>query len=283
MHIHFFRQVMLLVGMMFGVAAYGQTVEDDAGFGKINTETVDIGGFKVKSPLRYYDNVQMSASFCVPVAKVKPLLPPSGLELTLVKPDTTVLIMAASEFRRIADMEPYNQFGIFLPVTHKHPNSHGIMGFFAVYLPASSAQAVHVGAAVYGLPKSFAQISFREADGLRHCCVEADGKPIITFTVRKIAAKLQPLETYCYSLKNGHLLSYRLQSRGPWEISNDASGAAFTLGEHPIAKMLLTWQIDPTPISVFYSPQLQMLLYAPSELGQCGESATIFFSPDGKK
>ena len=249
---------------------------DDKLFVGVERQTAEIDGVKFRSPVEYRDSFQMSASFEVPVVGVKALLPSSDLHLVLVKPNTTILIMGAMEFRQPEVMAPYKQFTVLLPVFFCKKKQPGLYGHYIVYLPVTTEQAKNSGIRFYGLPKFLAEVAFSEDKETRRCQVRADGKEIISFAVKKLPCQLQTMQNYCYSAKAGHLYRYRIKSRGYWQISQQCGGAEYKLGDHPIAAKLKELNIGKISLNHFYAAKMQSLVYLPEDIGTLPQTSQGF-------
>ena len=243
---------------------------DDKLFAEVDRQTVRLDGSKLRSPVGYHDSFQMSASFEVPLAGVKNLLPSPDLHLVLIKPNTTILIMSAMEFNRPEAMEPYKEFAVLLPVFFRKKNQPDLYGHYLVYLPVTTEQARKSGVRLYGLPKFLAEIVFSEDKESRHCQVRAGGKEIIHFSAKKLPGQLQTMQNYCYSTKNGQLYRYRIKSRGYWQISQQRGSAGYKLGNHPIAAKLKALNIGKISLNHFYAVKMQSLVYLPENIGTLG-------------
>jgi len=95
------------------------------------------------------------------------LLPTNKLKPALLMPGTALLSLAAMEYRQIADVAPYNEFAIMVPVLYRPPiNIPGLpvlfphwfkrFGLYVHRLPVSTQGAYDLGVEIWGYAKFIA-------------------------------------------------------------------------------------------------------------------------------
>lgn len=253
-----FLMIVMILSFSLTVSAQPQ---DDSFLKNVSPQEIKIDGYKVHFPISYGDSFQMSASFPVAADRVRKLLP-KELNLVLIGPNTTLIVLAAMEFRRPLALPPYKEFGILFPVMYNPPGAPGLSGNYVLHLPVDNAQACRSGIRLYGLPKFMAQITFRDAPDGRICEVASDNKKIVTFYVKKLKGSLQTMENFCYAVKQKRLIRYRVKSRGYWNITS-GDGSWFRWGNHAIAQQMKKMQITPKCVAYYYAEHFQNLLYPP--------------------
>jgi hypothetical protein len=216
------------------------------------------------------------AHFPAPVAGLRRLLPSEKLKPALLAPGTGILSVMTMEYRQIAEVGPYNEVAIMVPVMFDPPiNPPGLpllfhqrferFGFYIHHLPVTTQEAYDFGVEIWGYPKFVAEITFDEDDSERHCHLLADGRHVLTLTVSKRTGKLRTMDSINYTVKDGQLLKTPLKVQMECAISRFRGGASLALGDHPIADELRTLNPGRRPAEVYYAPSMQSMLYAARE------------------
>jgi hypothetical protein len=244
-------------------------------------ETMLSNGVRIGLPVRYYDWSWINALFPAPAAKVQRLLPSSKLKPLLLIPGTAIVALTAMEYRQIADVAPYNEFSIGVPVQCEpvvnipglpllfnpliSPQWYKKFGVYIHHLPVTTKEAYDFGVEIWGYPKLVAEINFEDTDQTRRCRLRAEGKDIVTLEVKKLPTKDRPVNLYTYTVKNGQLLKTLIQTQGRYGIARFPGGASYTLGDHPIAEELKALRMGEMAVGRFYAPQVQSMLHSASE------------------
>ncbi len=244
-------------------------------------ETILSTGVRIGLPVRYYDWSWINAIFPAPAAKVQRLLPSNKLKPVLLMPGTAMVALTAMEYRQIADVSPYNEFSISVPVQCEptinvpglpllfnpllSPQWYKKFGVYIHHLPVTTKEAYDLGVEIWGYPKFVAEVSFEDIDQIRRCRLRAEGKDIVTLEVKKLATKARPMSLYSYTVKNGQLLKTLIQTQGQYGITKFPGGASYTLGDHPIAEELKALRMGKMAVGRFYAPQVQSMLHPASE------------------
>jgi len=255
---------------------------DENFLSKANIEEVGLSaGWRIGLPVRYYDWSWMNALFPAPAAKVQRLLPSKKLRPVLVMPGIAMVALTAMEYRKIADVAPYNEFSIAVPVQFEptfnipglplffhpllSPQRYKKIGMYVHHLPVTTQAALDFGVEIWGYPKFIAEISFEDVGEMRRCRLQAEKKDIVTLEIKKLATRDRLISLYTYTVKKGQILRTLVQSKGEYGITRFPGGASYTLGDHPIADELKSLGMGKTALGCFFAPQVQSLLHAASE------------------
>lgn len=192
-----------------------------------------------------------------------------------------MVALTAMEYRKIADVAPYNEFAVSVPVQYEpmvnipglpvlfnpllSPRWYRKFGMYIHYLPVTTQAARDFGVEIWGYPKVVAEVSFEDVGNARRCRLGAEGRDIITLTVEKLPTKARRIDLHTYSVKDGRLLRTPVQTQGQYGITRFPGGASYTLGDHPIAGELKTLGLGKTALGRFYAPQVQSMLHPASE------------------
>jgi hypothetical protein len=230
-------------------------------------------GARIGLPVRYNEWSAIMGHFPAPVAALRRLLPTDRLRPAELVPGTGIVSMAAMEYRDIADVAPYNEFGIMVPVLYEParnvpalpliaPHRFSGFGLYVHHLPVTTQEAYVFGVEIWGYPKFLAEISFEETDRVRRCRLRADGKAIATLEVAKSATRTRPQDLFSYTVKDGQLLHTRIQAQGQLATARFRGGASCDLGDHPIAEELRAVGMRRTAVERLYAPRVQSMLHA---------------------
>ncbi len=240
-------------------------VEKSDFFKDVKIEEVEVSGELVRFPVRYYDQMRISANFPAPIQNVRKLIPSDKLKPVETKPGKTVVVLIAFEYKHLDNIAPYNEFGVFVPVLYKKSDEdQGMLGSYCLHLPVTTERARYGGVAIYGYPKFVADITFEDLGDRVRCRVWADGKYIITLDVKKVETATKTSETYSFTVKDGKILRTLVQTYGLVGTSSIRGGASYILGDHPISTELRSLKIGKTALQYSYMPKLQSLLHKPT-------------------
>ena len=250
---------------------------DETFFAGVKIEEIELStGVRIGLPVRYYDWSAIMAHFPAPAAKVRELLPSDKLKPALLMPGTAIVSFVAFEYREIADVAPYNEFGIMVPVLYEpavnipglpllFPHWFRRFGLYIHHLPVTTQEAYDFGVEIWGYPKFVAEISFKDVGEMRRCRLRAEGKDIMTLEVKKLATRSRLMNYYSYTVKDGQLLRTLIQPQGQQGITRFRGGASYTLGDHPIAEELRALGMGKTAVERLYAPQVQSMLHLAGE------------------
>lgn len=255
---------------------------DDNFFSGAKSEEVVIStGVRIRLPERYLDWSWMNAFFPASAARVRRLLPSDKLKPFLIMPGVSMVSLTAMEYRKIADVAPYNEFSLSVPVQYEplmnvpglpvlfhplfSPRWYRKFGMYIRHLPVTTQGARDFGVEIWGYPKFVAEISFEDRGATRRCRLRSKGKDIVVLDVGKMATKEQRIDFYTYSVKDGRLLRTPVQTQGEYGITRMPGGASYALGDHPLAQELRSLGMGKTAVGRIYAPQVQSMLNAASE------------------
>jgi hypothetical protein len=235
-------------------------------FSGVKFEEVAIGGSSIRFPIRYIDQSRISATFTASTEKVREKLPTRKLKPVEVKPGTTTLTVMAMQYRRIDGLAPYNEMGTFAPVVYEAGDEvPGKQGIYCFHMPVTTERARYGGVAGYGFPKFIADIVFSDLGDALSCMLWADGKDILTLSVKKIETKEVTRDSYIFTRKGKQLVYTLSQQTSLIGASREAGGASLKLGDHRVAKDIRDMEIGQTPLEYSYMPKMQSLLHKPGE------------------
>lgn len=233
-------------------------------------------GRRVGLPVRYLDWTGIVAHFPAPASAVRRLLPGKALAPVLIAPGTAIISIAAIEYRRIAEIAPYNEVAVMTPVLYKpivnlpalpffFPRMFESFGFFVLNMPVSTEESRELGVKVWGYPKFLADISFEEIDNARRCRVQLEGKDFLSLEVQQIPAKDQRLDFRIYTMKAGRLIRHRLETEGLYGVSPFPGGATVAFGDHPLGEALRAIGVGKKPIARVFGSNVASLLHEAEE------------------
>jgi hypothetical protein len=233
-------------------------------------------GLRGVVPVRYYDLSAIAAYFPAPADKVRQFLPSDKLKPVLLTPGTAVISLAAFEYREIADIEPYNEFGINVLVQYQpavnipllpllFPKWFSRSGMYVRHLPVTHEYARDGGVEGWGYPKFLADITFEDLGESVRSQLRAEGKDIVTLEVEKLPARSQRMDVYTYTVREGELLKTRFELQGLSAMSRSRGGASYILGDHTVADELRALSMVETAVGRMYAPQMQSMLHKPTE------------------
>ena len=230
----------------------------------------------IELPQRYRDWSLMLAHFPASSAAIERFLPPdSGLEPVTIAPGFGLVTLGAFDYRQPQTLRPYQEVGVMFPVRYRplvrlpavplfRPDWFTDLGFYIWQLPVTTEEARDAGRALWNFPKRLAKIEFTENDGRRRCTWSEAGEHVLTLEVRKSPTTVQLRNFLAYSVLNGRLQQTLVQTFGQYDESRFGFDAAFTLGDHPIAREMRTLGMVDAPIGRLYSPNADGYLPEPS-------------------
>lgn len=204
-------------------------------------------------PERYYDWSFIMAHFPAPTRLVTSLLPSDALQAVEVVPGTAVVTLAAFEYRRMAQLKPYNEVGIMVPVRHRPASRVPLLplllperydvGFWVHHLPVTTREACDVGIGLWGLPKVVAEIEFSDVGWTRRCELREDGQHVLTLSSAMAETRLETRRFHAFSVLDGTLLRSLVDTRAHYHAWYVPGRASFTLGTHPVADELRSLEV----------------------------------------
>jgi len=234
-------------------------------FAGVKFEDFGLAGGRIRFPVRCYDYSMIVAAFPAPAEKVQKVLPSNKMKPVEIMPDTAAVALVATEYGRIDDFAPYNEFVIMVSVMYEADNAPGLHGYYVLHQPVTTEEARGRGVEIYGYPKFKAEISFEDVAEIRRCHVRADGRDIITLEVKKLVTEPLSWDMYFYTVKSRQLLRSLVQGQGQQGVSGDREDASYTLGNHPIAEGLRALGMDKLSVLHRYAPHWQSMAHLPGE------------------
>lgn len=243
-------------------------------FDGLEKTEVRITGGTVELPILYREATCITGVFTVPAAAVKELLPSPDLVPLLIWPGRALLGFSAFSYRDTS-IGPYNEFAIGIPVRYKPSRNDWPMpalrmaatlsfDIFIWKLPVTSEVALNAGIDIWGYPKFLADIDFEDKADAVSCRVAAEGKHILTFSVRKMDAKMKTyLDLNSYTVKDGNILWTPVRGISTGLGRSFKPGTVhLELGDHPLAAQIGDLGISKRSATSLYIPNLQTILPA---------------------
>ena len=236
----------------------------DQFFDDVQYEEREFQGKIFRFPAAYKDYRCIFASFPASRVRVMELLPSIKMVPMEISPGATVIGFTGYEYLEIDGLEPYNEFSVTIPVNYELDSGEALPGIYAVYKPVTTDEAADWGNEFFGYPRTISDIRFNEDDDVLRCQVENEGQQIISLEVGKRPTTLDVSEGYIFMVKEGELIRSFLQNRGR-KGTSASPDAHFILGDHPIAKDIMTIAPIEQPLSSTYSIKMKMKFHKPSE------------------
>lgn len=235
---------------------------------------VTLGGHvrPVELPQRYYDWSFIMAHFPAPTHRVRELLPDSRLVSVELVPGISVVSLAAFEYRRMATLQPYNEFAVMVPVRYQPecnipflpmllPERYDV-GFWVHHLPVTTQEACDVGLGIWGLPKVVADdISFRDVGWMRECELHEDGEHVLTLSAPMGETRSEARRFYAFSILDGELLKALVDTRGQYYTWSVPGRASFSLGQHEVAQELRELEVRNIAIAGLFTSSTKSRLH----------------------
>ena len=206
-------------------------------------ESYVIHGQVVRLPVVVRDASSAFASFVVPSAAVRKLLP-DGLQPAELLPGRTLCSIAGIEYRD-NDLGRYNEVavafiaregrGAGLPLVDL---VRGRVGAYIHHLPVTEAFTCEAGSTIWGFPKTIEKITIAEEGGRRICKLMMGGAHVLTLSVKSSGRwRFRESPVTAFSYRGGVLRRTPFASGGEG-VGYRLGGAVLTLGAHPIADEL---------------------------------------------
>ncbi len=246
-------------------------MEDDF-FRDIEFKEVTTRSGPVELPILYRAATCVVGLFSAPAAGVRALLPSPDLVPLEKWPGRAMLAFVAFAYHDTS-IGPYNEFGIAVPVSYKPRRKPGLIPALRMLstlsfetwvwkLPVTTEAALNAGIDIWGYPKFLADIDFEEGPDSVACRLAAEGKHILTLTVRK---KKPATKTYLdfntYTVKDGDILHTPVRGVSTGMARSVLPhSAALELGDHPLAGELGGLGLSSKATASLYIPDLQTIL-----------------------
>jgi hypothetical protein len=206
-------------------------------------QTYVIYGQVVRLPVVVRDASSAFASFVVPSAAVRPLLP-AGLQPAELLPGRTLCSIAGIEYRD-NDLGRYNEVAVAFIAREGRAVApplidliRGHVGAYIHRLPVTEAFTCEAGSTIWGFPKTIEKISITEEGGRRICKLMMGGAHVLTLSVKSSGRwRVRESPVTAYSYRDGVVRRTPFVSGGEG-VGYRLGGAALTLGAHPLADEL---------------------------------------------
>ena len=210
--------------------------------------TYVIQGREVRLPVEVRDASSGAATFAVPTAAARRLVPES-LALPEILPGKALCSIAVIDYRD-NDLGDYNEVSIAFFVRDRAAPAglpylgtladffRGKVATYIRHLPVDQSFTCEAGRTIWGFPKTVQRIDFSRAGGRATCALHMDGAHVLTLTLPCGGTRTLPeAEMTTYSLIDGrpHRTLFTSAATG---AGFHLGGAELSLGSHPIADEL---------------------------------------------
>lgn len=226
-------------------------------------------------PILYYNTAAVFASFLVPVAAARALLP-AELDPVQVAPGKGIATVAFFQYVD-SSVGPYNEMGLavgarpapgqgFRDTAPWHPAQSLLPGMFVAELPVTTAAAHAAGRELWGYPKIVTPIDFQLRGRELDCAVRDEaGAPLCRLAGRSGGGvRLAAPNLMTYTRLDGKLLRTVIDLRG--RMHNAAAGSVRLdcgRGDHHLSQHLRQLGLqDAAPLLLQCGVGLQALLPA---------------------
>jgi hypothetical protein len=101
---------------------------------------------RISISTHYLGFSRIIANFTAPTSKIQEVLPSSKLKPVQLTPSTAMVTLFAMEYRRIVNVDPFNEFAIAVPVHYATgENDAGLPGYYVLQIPVTSEMARWLG------------------------------------------------------------------------------------------------------------------------------------------
>jgi len=206
-------------------------------------------GIEVTLPVIVRRARAAAATFVVPTAAARALLPTSDLEITEFAPARTLFTLGAIDYID-NDLGNYNEVSMAFYVRPRDV-ARGIpyVGAWGDFLTGHASTYIHrlpvdqsftcaAGRGIWGFPKTVERIGMEVEGGRAACRLEMEGRHVLTLEVRRHGNRVlgdSAMTTYSYIDGVLHETAFRSGADG---VGFARGGAKLTLGDHPIANEL---------------------------------------------
>jgi len=238
-------------------------------FEGIKQSKVKLGSYEVTIPVFYRDLLSIDVYLLASLDKVKACLPSKRMHPFRVTPWHSIISLSAYEYRD-SDIGPYNEFSIGIPfvLDKNSPVFTGIIRkppeipmIYILHLPVTTEIARAAGVEGANFPKFLAEISFGTRDQWITCKVDAEGKNILSLSVRKINPVYSPRQ-HVFPINSYQNRLLRLEfnlSECEAGFSKKQSDVQLELGNHPVGLKLSDLKLGRV-LAYQYCPARQAIL-----------------------
>lgn len=203
-------------------------------------------GREVTLPVMVRDAGSAAATYLVPAAAARRLLPGPELDVAQVFPGWTIFSVACIDYRD-NDLGDYDEVSLAFFVRERRastgvPYLGTVLDFvrnrvptYIYRLPVNQSFTCEAGRGIWGFPKTVEEIAFRDLDGRRQCRLVMDGRHVLTFSTARGGRRAlpdAPMVTYSYVDGALHRTTFVSGATG---VGIHLGGADLELGDHPLA------------------------------------------------
>jgi hypothetical protein len=240
------------------------------------TASYTIQGEEVTIPVEVRDASAHMASFLVPAAAAQDLIGYSGLEVAEPMPGRAVCTLAFMRYLD-GDLGPYHELAVAFLVRHKGMEAasaftrsaevvRGFLGAFIHQLPVNQAFTLEAGRGIWGFPKFLADIDLDLAGPLARCTLRHDGDFVLSLAIRPgVSLPARGSSVDAYSHADG-VLRRTAWSMTPRGVRGRPGGATLVLGDHPLAKELVSLGLPRRAAFTSTIDHVRMQFQAPDEV-----------------
>ena len=228
-----------------------------------------IQGRRVAFPVVVRHASAGSATYLVPAAAARALLPGAAFEIAEPLPGKALLSLAIIDYLD-NDLGDYSEFSMALFVRPRG-QSAGIpylgtmidmlrsrLGTFILHLPVNQSFTCEAGATIWGFPKTLQEIDFDRGDERASCSLVYDGQHALTLALPRGGDKSLPEKTLTgYTLIEGVAHQNHFTSRADGFGVRGGSGAELLLGSGPIADQLRSLGLPKKPFMTTWMERMQ--------------------------
>jgi hypothetical protein len=202
-------------------------------------------------------------------------LPSDRLSPIHIAPRTGVVAFISIEYHRIGEFEPYNEFGVVIPVTCDAAVTAPVaevvgtaLGGYVHYLPVTTEPSVALGTEIWGYPKELADITIQDGGKIRRTTVSINEEPVVRLDVQRAWTRQQQMTVHSYTNHDGELLRTQADLAGPFAVRPFSQQASYRLGEHRRAAELGRLGLRDRPLGRLYASHMRARIHAgePSRL-----------------
>lgn len=234
-------------------------------------------GREVRLPVEVRDASSGSATYLVPAAAARTLLPDDRLEIAEVLPGRALFSLAAIDYRD-NDLGDYDEVSMAVFVRPRGERASlpvpwlgnaidflrpGSLATYIWKLPVNQSFTCEAGAGIWGFPKSVERIAFTDGGGRRSCRLDMDGRHVLTLDLARAGTRSLPESAMTtYTFIDGRLHRTRFVSRSEG-VGFAPGGAGLVLGDHPIARTLRALGLPRRPLLAVWMERQRARFEAP--------------------
>jgi hypothetical protein len=248
-----------------------------AGHEAEGTPSYTIQGRAVRLPVRVRDASSGTATYLVPSAAARRLLPGDVLDVVEILPGRALLSVGAIDYRD-NDLGDYDEIAITFFVRERSARPRvpylGPLADLARQriatwihrLPVNQGFTREAGCRIWGFPKTLDEIEIERPPGRFLCTWVKDGRHVFTFSVPRAGTRSLPetaLTTYTFIEGVAHRTRFTSAAEG---AGVHLGGAELRLGDHPIADELRSLGLPRRALMTTWMEHMRATFEAPEKL-----------------